>query len=134
MEGQLIKFSRVVIIDDNDVDLFLGKKVVESLGFAERTDSFLSPVRALEYFRSISDASELPDLMLLDINMPGINGFQFLDQLKELLGDNIGKIKIFIVSSSEAISDKEKAKSYHEIERYIVKPLTPELLFGYLNC
>lgn len=134
MEGPLVKYSLVVIIDDNDVDLFLGQKVIESLGFADKTDGFLSAFRALEYFKGITDFNKLPDLLLLDINMPGINGFQFLDQLKLILGEAINKIKIFIVSSSEALYDKEKAKNYPEIERYIVKPLTPELLFGYLNC
>ncbi|WP_228482263.1 response regulator [Mesonia oceanica] len=69
----------------------------------------------------IKENKSLPDIILLDINMPIMNGWQFLDEIIKI---NIPKeLKIFIVSSSENPEDIEKSKEYNFIKDYVVKPI-----------
>jgi CheY-like chemotaxis protein len=70
-----------------------------------------------------NDISKLPDYILLDINMPIMNGWEFLDEYKRLNIDPLGKTKIFIISSSVFSNDINKARSYPLVKDFISKPL-----------
>jgi CheY-like chemotaxis protein len=69
---------------------------------------------------------KLPDYILLDINMPIMNGWDFLDEYKRLSIDPLGKTKIYIISSSVFSNDINKAKSYNLVKSFISKPLSVE--------
>lgn len=69
------------------------------------------------------DPAKLPDYILLDINMPIMNGWEFLDEYKRLNIDPTGKTKIFIISSSVFSNDINKARSYPLVKDFISKPL-----------
>ena len=69
------------------------------------------------------DPDKLPDYILLDINMPIMNGWEFLDEYKRLNIDPAGKSKIFIISSSVFSNDINKARSYPLVKDFISKPL-----------
>ena len=72
------------------------------------------------------DPSKLPDYILLDINMPIMNGWEFLDEYKRLNIDPLGKSKIYIISSSVFSNDINKARSYPLVKNFISKPLSVE--------
>ncbi len=72
------------------------------------------------------DPEKLPDYILLDINMPIMNGWEFLDEYKRLNIDPAGKCKIFIISSSVFSNDINKARSYPLVKDFISKPLNVE--------
>jgi CheY-like chemotaxis protein len=72
------------------------------------------------------DPAKLPDYILLDINMPIMNGWEFLDEYKRLNLDPLGKSKIFIISSSVFSNDINKARSYPLVKDFISKPLNVE--------
>ena len=77
-----------------------------------------------------SDPPELPSLILLDINMPVIDGWQFLAELNKLDLDRSARIKVIIVSSSVDIEDIEKSKTYPLVTDFISKPLTMDRMKG----
>lgn len=70
----------------------------------------------------------MPDAIYLDIEMPIMNGWEFMDEFLKLPEDIRSKINIFIVTSSISNDDKDKAASYPEIKKYITKPLDAEKL------
>jgi CheY-like chemotaxis protein len=72
------------------------------------------------------DPNKLPDYILLDINMPIMNGWEFLDEYKRLNLDPLGKSKIYIISSSVFSNDINKARSYPLVKDFISKPLNVE--------
>jgi two-component system, NarL family, nitrate/nitrite response regulator NarL len=111
------------IIDDSEVDLFVQKKFIEMRKFASQVVTFSSPTQALEVLSS-SKADEVPGLVFLDLNMPLINGFEFLDRIREISTDVIGNMKVVILTSSNSRADHERAKSFNNVIRFISKPLT----------
>ncbi|MFC0604894.1 response regulator [Winogradskyella pulchriflava] len=120
-----------MLIDDNKIDLFICKKIIEksSSEYSVRTfQSAQSAIKFLEIFvkkEKYQDAF-LPNVILLDINMPEMNGFQFLREFNKLEHFVKRPIKIFMLSSSTDIHDVIKVKSEKLCVRFISKPLTVE--------
>ncbi len=116
----------ISLIDDDPLYQFFIKKQLENSGIPNRLLQFHDGQEALEYFTSNQAYAEnLPDLILLDINMPYIDGWQFLDEIEKLeLAKN--NMKIYVVSSSNSSSDQQKATTYNYLSGYLRKPLTTE--------
>ena len=112
-----------LLIDDDAISHFIHKKMLKS-SFGEDIfiHSFLKSNEALKFLNDIRQTSpEETFIILLDLNMPECNGWDFLDRLDDTTGFNN---EIYIVSSSESIIDKERAKSHKYIRDYICKPLS----------
>lgn len=112
----------VWVIDDDEIYQLIIKKLIrKSQVFKDQ-----------HYFKSASEVFELhdrtniklPDVILLDINMPQMDGWQFIDKLKDLDKEFVNKTMIYIVSSSIAYSDKERAEEYPEVSGFLSKPIT----------
>ena len=89
---------------------------------------FSNGLDALNFLKSTQEAEELPEVIFLDINMPVMNGWEFMEEFAKIRNMLKKKIEIYILSSSTDSHDIKKAKSNPEIKDYIVKPLTPDLL------
>ncbi|TAG56108.1 MAG: response regulator [Cytophagales bacterium] len=113
---------KVTIIDDDRISIFIAEKVLKLADESIEVTSFISPLDALNHIKSISSPEHLPDLILLDLNMPVINGFQFLENLYEA-NEKLKSIKISILTSSCSVQDIEKSNTFESVFHFISKPL-----------
>ncbi|GLB53606.1 response regulator [Neptunitalea chrysea] len=120
--------STICIIDDDKIYQSLTKRMLLKLVDEIDIEQFLDGSDAFESFREkIASGEQLPKVVLLDINMPTMDGWEFLSKLEKLKID-FSEVDIHIVSSSIAIQDMEKAKANVNILGYITKPIKPEIL------
>ncbi|MCC5925189.1 MAG: response regulator [Bacteroidetes bacterium] len=123
------------VIDDDSIYQMLTKRMVEKAYPNTLVASFLNGKLAQDTLLKIvedKDADEFPDVIFLDINMPVMNGWEFLDSLVEKQIKEKVTAKIYIVSSSIDKSDFEKAKTYDNVADYLVKPLSKSDFIKYL--
>ncbi|MEQ8244546.1 MULTISPECIES: response regulator [Fulvivirga] len=118
-----------MLVDDNDTDNFISKRIIEITKFANRVEVKNSGKSALDYLRENQDnADELPNLIFLDINMPIVDGFVFLyefEKFNDLIKD---KCKVIILSSSDNKRDIDKIVNNNHVIKFITKPLTETAL------
>lgn len=125
--------KNVVIIDDNKIDCFVNRKIITRAFENIITKTFTSGVDALEYFKNPQGTDEAiqlfnPDLILLDINMPVMNGFEFLNELGKTTAYKDNPIDVYFLSSSNNEKDISNALEIEYCSGYIVKPLTQSKL------
>ncbi|MEX2336484.1 MAG: response regulator [Fulvivirga sp.] len=117
----------VILIDDNEIDIFINRKVLEFNHFANRVMTYSSAREALDYLKSASE-KDIPDLIFLDLNMPVVDGFRFLYEFTELPDDLRKRSGIVVLSSSNNIRDMEKIGLSPDVINFLPKPLTEEKL------
>jgi CheY-like chemotaxis protein len=121
----------ICIVDDDDIYQFTVTRTIEKNKLAKKILIFSDGEQAIEFLvANIANSQDLPDVIFLDINMPIMDGWQFLEEyimLKPRLGK---KIIIYMVSSSIDPVDLNRAKKISEISDYIIKPVTPQMLEG----
>ena len=125
------KFKDVFVIDDDKVYHFIIKKLLTKNNIDVKPSFYLNGLEAIEEIKGkIKLGISLPDLILLDINMPIMDGWQFLDELKKSNNIVDKNTTIYLVSSSDSISDINKAKEYQDqIKDFFFKPMTAEDLW-----
>ncbi len=122
-------YKRVMLIDDNEIDNIINEKIIEATNFAENILKFQTGQEALEYLSSNQDnLSELPEIVFLDINMPIMDGFQFLEDFEKFSQDVHERCKIIMLSSSISPKDIDRAASSKLVKKYLNKPLKPRYL------
>lgn len=123
------KFKDVFVIDDDKVFHFILKRLFSKNNIAINPSFYLNGLEAMDEIKDkISHGSNMPDLILLDINMPIMDGWQFLDEFRKTKRPSgNGQTIIYLVSSSDSQSDLIKAKEYQDqIKDYFFKPMTLE--------
>lgn len=119
----------VMLVDDNDTDNFISKRIIELSKFAKRVEVKNSGKSALQYLEENQNNPEnLPDLIFLDINMPIVDGFVFLFEFEMFPESVKNKCKIAILSSSDNKRDIEKIVDNDYVIKFITKPLSNEAL------
>lgn len=117
----------VALVDDDEIANFIGQKVIESTRLAKQIKVFASSLEVLNFLKAnSSDPELLPEIILLDLNMPIMDGFEFLSEYVMLKQFIEKKIHIYIVSSSLSTIDHHRIKIISETPDFIIKPLTKQ--------
>ncbi len=119
----------LLVIDDDDINIFIIKKIVEKTGYEAKMVAKTNGQLAIDYINElITTGQPLPQLILIDINMPILNGWEFLEAYEKLgIEENID---MYMLSSSVYENDIEKAKTYKMVKGFISKPLSIERLIA----
>ena len=119
--------KKLVLIDDDEIFVFLAKKAAAKTNFVELINVFGNGLDALNFFKENSENMELmPDIILLDLSMPVMDGWQFLDEFVNINPKIREKAIIYICTSSISERDIAKAKTISVVTGYIIKPVTKE--------
>ena len=121
----------LLVIDDDDINIFIIKKIVEKTGYNVEMTAKTNGQLAIDYIKEIINTPNFPNLILIDINMPILNGWEFIEAY-ELLGIT-RKVDMYMLSSSVYENDIEKAKSYKTVKGFISKPLSIDRLIELLK-
>ena len=128
---------KLLIIDDDPISVFLTKKVIEKADINAHVLTYDNAINALSLFKKINDINEIPDVIFLDLNMPIMNGWEFIDHFSKLDEQIKAKVTLFILSASDNHNDISRAAKYSFIKRYISKPIRVNQikdLFNTYNC
>ncbi|MBK6265748.1 response regulator [Marivirga sp. S37H4] len=128
------KYHSVMLIDDNEIDNLINQKMVEAARLSDYIYTHTGAKSAIEFLKNIEQLekdvveSVLPDVIFLDIDMPLMDGFQFLEEFNKLKDTTINKCKIIMLTSSINPQDVSKSKKYEAVKKYLNKPLSQESL------
>lgn len=129
METSTKTIELVLLVDDNDTDNFISKRIIEITKFAKRVEVKSSGKGALDYLKQHQDQPEnIPNLIFLDINMPIVDGFVFLYEFEKFNELVRSKSKVIILSSSDNKRDIDKIVNNNHVIKFITKPLTETAL------
>lgn len=126
------KIGKILFVDDDDISLFLNQLLVEQLGVADQVNTFINSEEALQYIVDhysvyASKQEGIPDLIFLDVKMPGLDGFELLTELEKLSNIDRSRFLIVILTASMHSRDKQHAVAYNDyIYEYLIKPLATE--------
>lgn len=119
--------KRVWLIDDDEVFVFLTKKLITASEQEVSLETYINGQDAIDRLREIADdEAALPDLILLDLNMPVMDGWEFLNAYQEVEFSNPDKIQLYIVTSSISPYEVERAKQIPAVQEFIVKPMVKQ--------
>lgn len=123
------QFKCVMLVDDNDTDNFISRRIIELTHFAQHVEVKNSGKSALEYIAEHqNDPDKLPEIIFLDINMPIVDGYVFLYEFETFPPLVKEKCKVVILSSSDNKRDIDKLINNDRVIKYITKPLTEQEL------
>ncbi len=123
--------TKILIIDDDEINNLICTKVIKDYNAEYVVESVTSSTKGLNYLEELVDnnSKDLPDVILLDINMPTISGWDFIREYRKMMSAmDSEKIKLFVLTSSQYYQDAELADQYREVQKLFTKPLTNEIL------
>ncbi|MFY8010162.1 MAG: response regulator, partial [Flavobacterium sp.] len=114
-------------IDDDEIFTYIIKKIIEESDIAEQITIFNNGRDAINYLSEVAEEETLlPKVIFLDLNMPLLDGWGFLDEYIRLKPKMCKKINLYVITSSVSTYDHERSKQYSDITDFIVKPLAKE--------
>lgn len=122
MRSQNLNF---IVVDDSKLDCFIAEKMIFNAGFGRNVKSFLNGAVALQYIQAniVSDTEE-KSILIVDIQMPVMNGFEFIEAFEMLPKSIQNNYRVFVLTSSVNLNDINHAVSYKTVEDILSKPLT----------
>lgn len=128
------RYKTVMLVDDNEVDLKINSKIISITKLFDGIISFQSGEEGLSYLtKHVNEVDQLPDFILLDIQMPEMDGFEFLEIYKGLPAAITDKCLVAILSSTLDFGDIKRAEANPHVIRLLKKPLSPKELEEVLN-
>lgn len=119
----------VLVVDDDPIHHYLVQYLGRNQSAIASLKCFLEPADALDHLTiSIQNNTQLPDVILLDINMPVIDGWKFLERLQILFRHTTANIRVFLLTSALSCRNDHQIKQYPFVKGYFIKPLTTKIL------
>ena len=127
------KYRNILLLDDNDLDNFINEKIMESNLFSKKNYICTSGKSAIEFLTNIIEMGDdfsknYPEIIFVDLNMPLMDGFQFIEFFKKNLESKLHNPKIVILTSSIFPEDELKAEKISKDITFLIKPLTKDVL------
>ncbi|HEY0056121.1 MAG TPA: response regulator [Pedobacter sp.] len=122
------KFKSVLLVDDSYVDNLINSKMLEASKFADTVTVMDSPSKAIAYIKESAKDGNLPEVLFLDIRMPEMDGFEFLETLNSIPEMHTAHVKIYMLSSSLDPDDIKLIGNNLLVAKFISKPLTEKIL------
>ena len=128
-EEQPFRFKRVLLIDDNDIDNFINERMITTSNFAQTVVVKSTADAGIDYLKKhIDEVGLLPEIIFLDLNMPGTDGFGFLVEYEKLPDPLKKSCRVIVLSSSISPEDINRASTNPYVMKYINKPLSDKYL------
>lgn len=128
------KSSNIVLVDDDEVYLFIATKILKLLSKKLSVQTFTDGERAMDFIKRKAGVPDpLPEVILLDINMPYMDGWGFLREFQKLRPNITKEVQIYLVTSSENPDEKRRADEFGLLTGYIVKPISKNKLKSILT-
>ena len=122
-------YNKVLCIDDDNTTLTICRLVIAKAGFAGEIITAINGREGIDFFeRHVNDTATLPDIVFLDLNMPVMNGWDFLEEYAARYADKLPGVKIVILSSTVNPEDFRKAAQQPIVTDFISKPISVEAL------
>ncbi len=127
-------FPHFIIIDDSQLDCFIGEKIIQNTGTYSSIKSYTQATDAYEHIKnSAASPADAMTIVVVDIQMPVMNGFQFVEAF-ELLPENIrSNYTIFMFSSSINENDKNRMENHPSIVKFYGKPISKDIVASLVN-
>ncbi|MGI8893671.1 MAG: response regulator [Bacteroidia bacterium] len=122
------KYENILLIDDNEIDNFINERIIATSYFAKNIIVKKSAKDALEFLKGIGIDKDLPEIIFLDLNMPVMDGFGFLNEFAKLEDKIKKKSKVIVLSSSISPEDINRASTNPYVYKYLNKPLSDKYL------
>ncbi|MCE3225524.1 MAG: hypothetical protein K0S32_75 [Bacteroidetes bacterium] len=127
------KYNNVMLLDDNELDNFINEKILEANHFSKKIYVNTSAKSALEFLGNMLTMGETcthvyPEVLFIDINMPIMDGFQFIENFKKNFEQKVKQPKLVILTSSVYHEDKQRAGEISKDIVFLNKPLTQAML------
>ena|SRR5690606_21830572 len=127
-------YPHFIIIDDSQLDCFIGEKIIQNTGTYSSVKSFTEAKDALDTIKnSPRDPEDPMTIIVLDIQMPFMNGFQFVEAFEKLQDNIRSKYAIFMFSSSINENDKNRIENHPAILRFYSKPISKETVASMIS-
>ena len=124
----MVVLKNVMLIDDDYATNYLHQLFLEESGRVENILIAKSADEALTSLKEGLSDNQIPEVIFLDINLPAKNGWEFIDEYSEIVGDAANVSKVIMLSTSENPRDMEKSKEYKLIKEYRIKPLSVDII------
>jgi len=120
------KLKCILLVDDDREDNEFHKMVIEEMNITERIEIALNGLEALNFLKRENQTA--PDIIFLDVNMPKMNGWEFLEEYHKLTREQKAKVVIIMLTTSQNPADNKRAEQFPDIAGFNSKPLTEEMM------
>lgn len=126
----MAKFSEVLLVEDDPITILVCDRIIKMSEFADKVTTCENGKIAIDFLSSFAQENKIPPIIFLDINMPVMNGWDFLEEF-ELVKSKFKELpRIYLLSSTVDPEDYKKAKKYSQVQNFMSKPLTKQALEG----